>query len=112
MAHKRQQRKKPREQQWIKQETWPHEYAALILAGKKTMADVPAYFQSLVATHLEIAKHADERLAVKYGAQIAMKKTLWERRLALIQVPPNLRKRTEYHARQIFERLRKERQRK
>lgn len=112
MAHKRQQRKKPREQLRIKQETWPHEYAALILAGKKTMADVPAHFQSLVATHLEIASHADERLAVKYGAQIAMKKSLWERRHALAAVPAHLRERAEYHARQIFERLRKERQQK
>lgn len=109
MALKRYKRNKPREQ-WNKREIWPHEYAQQIIAGKKTMADVPAHFQAWVATHLEIAKHADERLAVKHGAQIAMLKTLWERRRALAKVPVQIRDRTEYHAKQIFEQLRKERQ--
>lgn len=110
MTIKRQKRKKPREDKWIRQETWPHEYAEHILAGKASMEDVPEHLRQLVATFLEIAKHADERLAVKHGATIAMMKSLQERRQALANVPLHLRERAEYHARQIFEQLRKKRQ--
>jgi hypothetical protein len=105
MALKRK-RKQPREIIWQSQEFWPSNYAALILEGKKTMADVPSNFKSLVMKFLEIAQHADERMAVKLGAQIAMKKTLWDRQQALAKVPQHLLRRTKHHARKIFEQLR------
>ena len=107
MALKRQRITPPREIQWTRNETWPHEYANQILEGKLILKDVPQHYQDMVATFLAIAKHADERMAAKLGVQIASINNLWTRRAALTKVPAHLRKRTEHYSRQFFETYRR-----
>lgn len=109
MVRKRSQRTNSKGHPCFLRETYPHQYAAYILAGTATLEDVPIHFHAMVKVHLELAEQAQEKFCAKQGAQIAQMKNIQERRQALARIPLPLRNRVERYARVIFEQLRRKR---
>lgn len=70
-------------------------------------ARCPLHLQDMVKIHLESAK--EERLCAKHGAQIALLKTVVERRQALARIPLPLQAKIECYARKLFEQLKRKR---